>query len=110
MSFGGQTVDTTTSTYPHIVTADRGPARLLRLPRVRVAQIVMDHLAHGWSVDEMCRQHPHLSPAEVHAAMLYYWDHRKEIDHDIHEDWQSADQGARSSLPPAIALRIRESA
>ena len=32
-------------------------ARLCRLKRVRVAQIVMDHLAYGWSVEEMCRQH-----------------------------------------------------
>ena len=30
--------------------------RLRRLPRIRVAQIVMDYLAYGWSVEEICRQ------------------------------------------------------
>ena len=43
--------------YPHIEKQSDQPARLLRIPRVRVAQIVMDYLAYGWSPDEMCRQH-----------------------------------------------------
>lgn len=43
--------------YPHIEKSDNQPARLQRLPRIRVAQIVMDYLAYGWSVDEMCCQH-----------------------------------------------------
>ena len=41
--------------YPHIEKPEGQPARLQRLPRVRVAQIVMDYLAYGWSADEMCR-------------------------------------------------------
>ena len=40
-------------TYPHIVKANDEPARLERVPRVRVSQIVMDYLVHGWSADEV---------------------------------------------------------
>jgi len=40
--------------YPHIEKVDGESARLQRIPRVRVAQIVMDYLAYGWSVEEMC--------------------------------------------------------
>ncbi|HZU38285.1 MAG TPA: hypothetical protein VFA18_20340 [Gemmataceae bacterium] len=47
---------TTTLAYPHIEKPDGSPAHLQRVPRVRVAQIVMDSLAHGWSAEEMCRQ------------------------------------------------------
>jgi hypothetical protein len=47
--------------YPHIEKPGVGePARLQRIPRVRIAQIVMDYLAYGWSVEEMCRQHSYL--------------------------------------------------
>lgn len=100
-----------TSTYPHITTDGDGPARLARLPRIRIAQIVMDHLAHGWTAEEMCRQHPYLTLAETHAAMLYYWDHREEIDSEIRDEWQQADhEAARMPLPAAIALRLRQSA
>ena len=60
---------------------------MLRLPRIRVAQIVMDYLAYGWSVEEICRQHPYLTPAEAHAAMGYYFDHQAEIDSEISDEW-----------------------
>ena len=56
--------------HEHIEKHTGEPARLARLPRIRVAQIVMDYLAHGWSPDEMCRHYPHLTPAEAHAAMM----------------------------------------
>ncbi|MCW6051475.1 hypothetical protein K4039_15600 [Lyngbya sp. CCAP 1446/10] len=47
--------------YPHIEKPGVGePARLQRIPRVRISQIVMDYLAYGWSVEEMCRQHSYL--------------------------------------------------
>src|SRR5215831_15028570 len=69
--------------YPHIEKAEGQPARLQRLPRIRVAQIVMDHLAHGWSAEEMCRQHPYLKPAEIHAALAYFYDHEQEIEDEI---------------------------
>jgi len=72
--------------YPHIEKPDQQPARLRRLPRIRVAQIAMDYLAYGWSADEMCRQHPYLSLSEAHAAMAYYFDHQAEIDQEIKDE------------------------
>lgn len=93
--------------YPHITKTEGQPAHLRRLPRVRVAQVVMDHLAHGWSVEEMCRQHPHLNPAEAHAAMLYYWDHQSEIHQEIQAEWQLADAEAAAATPIPVALRLR---
>jgi hypothetical protein len=48
----------------------------------------MDYLAHGWSVDEICRQHPYLKPAEAHAAMGYYFDHQEEIEREISQEWE----------------------
>ncbi len=40
------------------------------MPRIRVAQIIMDYIFHGMSPEEICRQYPHLKPAEVHAAFV----------------------------------------
>jgi uncharacterized protein (DUF433 family) len=87
-------------TYPHIEKSANEPARLQRVPRVRVAQIVMDYLAYGWSAEEMCRQHPNLTLAEAHAAMGYYYDHQDEIDAEIRAEVQQAEHersGARRS-------------
>lgn len=90
--------------YPHIITADGEAARLERLPRIRVAQIVADHLGHGWSAEEIARQYPHLTLAEIHAALGYYHDHRETIDAEIGEELTELD---RVDSQPASALRLR---
>jgi hypothetical protein len=90
--------------YPHIHKAPGEPARLDRSPRIRVAQIVADHLGYGWSAEEIVRQYPHLAPAEVHAALAYYFDHREEIDAELSDELTTLDQAAERSASP---LRLR---
>jgi uncharacterized protein (DUF433 family) len=93
--------------YPHIEKVEGQPARLARLPRVRVAQIVMDYLAYGWSADEMCRQHPYLMPAEAHAAMGYYFDHQDAMDAEIRAEWVQVERERLNSPPSPFLLRMR---
>ena len=94
-------------TYPHIVKFEGCPAQLDRLPRIRVAQIVMDYINHGWSADEICIHYPHLKPAEVHAAMAYYFDHQFEIDSEITEEQRLIEEARKSTGPTAVELRLR---
>jgi uncharacterized protein (DUF433 family) len=49
----------------------------------KVIQIAMDKYAHGWSAEEIQAQHPHLSLAQVHAALSYYYDHKAEMDAEM---------------------------
>src|SRR4051794_14291892 len=92
--------------YPHITTGD-GPARLSRLPRIRVAQIAMDYLAHGWSAEEMCRQHPPLTLGEIHSAMAYYFDHQEEVDTEIRSKWEKNRLERPSAGASPFAARLR---
>ncbi|RMD95781.1 MAG: DUF433 domain-containing protein [Calditrichaeota bacterium] len=39
----------------------------------------------GMDVDEILATLPHLSPAQVHSALAYYFDHQDEIDTDLHD-------------------------
>ena len=100
---------TSTVIYPHIEKVEGQPARLQRIPRVRVAQIVMDYLAYGWSVEEMCRQHSYLTPAEAHAAMMYYFDRQDEIDAEIRSEWEQVQQekSVASRSPFFVRMRAR---
>lgn len=93
--------------YPHIEKLEDQPARLQRIQRIRVAQIVMDYLAHGWSPDEMCRQHPYLTLAEAHAAMGYYFDHQDEIDREIGAEVEQAEQARSQAARSPFFLRLR---
>lgn len=90
--------------YPHISKTIGQPAHLERLPRIRVTQIAADHLGNGWSAEEIIRQYPHLTPAEVHAALGYYFDHREEIDAELAEELAELDTTA--ARPPS-PLRAR---
>jgi uncharacterized protein (DUF433 family) len=49
----------------------------------KIIEVVLDKLAYNWGVEEIHEQHPHLSLAQIHAALSYYYDHRAEIDSEI---------------------------
>lgn len=52
---------------------------------MKVIELVMAQRAHGWSPEELSFQFPHLSMAQIHAALAYYWDHREELDADMQQ-------------------------
>src|ERR1041384_2040700 len=49
----------------------------------KVVEVVLDKMAYGWRPEEKHRQHPHLSIAQIHAALSYYYEHQAEVDADI---------------------------
>jgi uncharacterized protein (DUF433 family) len=74
---------------------------------VKVVEVVADHLAHGSSPEEMHLQYPHLSTAQICAALAYYYDHRGELDSQIDrhlKDYQQR-QAAASDSPGKARLR-----
>jgi uncharacterized protein (DUF433 family) len=95
--------------YPHLLIGAGEPARLERNPRVRVAQIVMDYNQFHWTAEQFCEQYPHLTPAEVHAALTYYYDHRQQIDDEIQAELKDveADRARAGRSPLAEKLRAR---
>ena len=93
--------------YPHIEKIEGQPARLAGHPRIRIAQLVMDDVAHGWSAEEMCRQHEYLSLSDAHAAMLYYWDHRDELDGEIREELENYDRERDQTPATPLTMRLR---
>lgn len=95
------------TTYPHIEKIEGDSARLQRLPRIRVAQIAMDYLNHGWSADEIVIHYPHLRPAEVHSAMAYYFDHQEEIDGEIGEEQRLIEEWRQNTPPSPVEQRLR---
>jgi uncharacterized protein (DUF433 family) len=94
-------------TYPHIEKIEGSSARLRRLPRIRVSQIVIDYLNHGWSADEICIHYPYLKPAEVHSAMAYYFDHQSEIDAEIEAEQSLIKESRENAKPTPVELRLR---
>jgi uncharacterized protein (DUF433 family) len=63
--------------YPHISIVD-GAARIGR-SRYKVLHLAAEHYHHGWSAEELLRQHPDLRPEEVYSALTYFYDHYDEM-------------------------------
>src|SRR3990172_8587789 len=68
--------------HPHIRLDARGVAWIDDV-NVKVIEVVLDRLAYGWSPEEIHFQHPHLSLAQIHAALAYYYDHQAALDGEI---------------------------
>ena len=90
----------------HIEVDERGVARIAG-SRTKVAQIVLDMRGRGWGPDEIRSQYPHLSLADIHAAMASYYDHQAEIDAQIEKDRADYDALRSAAGESAIAKRLR---
>jgi len=56
--------------------------------RIRVQDVACDHELHGLTPEQIAREYPQVTLAQVHAALAYYFDHRGEIQRQIGEDEQ----------------------
>ena len=74
----------------------------------KVIEVVLDKLAYGWSPEEMHFQHPHLSMAQIHAALAYYYEHQVEIDAQIMSDWQEVNELAAQQPESPLRQRLRQ--
>ncbi len=92
-------------TYPHIGQDAQGTP-IVAGTTMKVVERVMAQRADGWSPEELCFQFPHLSMAEVHAALTYYWDHQIELDQDIERRSRVAEESRRQSVSSPLAQRL----
>ena len=74
---------------------------------IKVIEVVLDHIAYGWSADEIHVQHPHLSLGQIHAALSFYFDHQAEFDRKIEASLQEADRQAAESKDSPLRRRLR---
>ena len=81
----------TSTAYAHIELDAKG--RLcIGGTRTRVIDIAMDHIAYKWDAGQIQQQHPHLTLAQIHSALAYYYDHHGELDNVIEERKRTSDE------------------
>jgi uncharacterized protein (DUF433 family) len=68
----------TAAQYPHIAIDADGTARIDET-RYKVGHLAAEHHYHGWTAEELLRQHPDLRPQQVYAALVYFYDHYDEM-------------------------------
>jgi uncharacterized protein (DUF433 family) len=70
--------------YPHIEVDEQGRPHI-EGRRITVAHIVVEHIHHNEPLQSICEDYD-LLPAQVHAAMMYYYDHKDDIERAIHDE------------------------
>lgn len=78
-----------TTSYQHIELHDNGRFYIAGTS-IKVRQIALDHLSHGWSAEQIQREHPQLTLGQVHAALGFYYDHQEQFDQEIEDGQQLA--------------------
>ena len=88
----------TNTSYPHITRSPgiRGGQPVVEGSRIPVATLIRAHQL-GMDFDEILAQYPRLTPASLHAALAYYFDHQAEIDALVEE----------ANEPPASATDLQ---
>jgi uncharacterized protein (DUF433 family) len=94
------------TTTAHIHLDDRGRAWIDET-NTKVIEVVLDKLAYGWSPEEIHVQHPHLSMAQIHAALSYYYDHQAAFDAEIVRQLQEFDARRATVADSPIRQRLR---
>jgi uncharacterized protein (DUF433 family) len=74
---------------------------------IKVMEVVRDHIAYGWSPEEIHWQHPHLGLAQIYAALAYYHDNRDSMDSEIDARLEAANTAALLAGNSPITLRLR---
>ena len=63
-----------------------GPRPVVRGTDIKVSQIASEHEHLGMTPDEIVEAHPHLTLADVHAALAYYYDRTETIRQEWRDD------------------------
>jgi uncharacterized protein (DUF433 family) len=95
----------TAVTTSHIVIDDQGRP-LIEGTRTKVIMVVMDKM-NGMTPEEIHEAYPDLSLAQIHAALVYYYDHKAELDAEIARQSQEYEQLRAAAGESRFVKRMR---
>jgi len=74
--------------HPHITSDPKicGGSSVIATTRFPVRSVVAYILHHGLTPEELVARFPHLTLAQVHDALAYYYDNREDVDRELTEN------------------------
>jgi uncharacterized protein (DUF433 family) len=74
--------------------------------KAKVTEIVLDKIAYGWSPEEIHFQHPHLSLAQIHGALTYYYENQPHLDAQIRHRLEESGKLAVQASDPDFRCKL----
>ncbi|RMH20564.1 MAG: DUF433 domain-containing protein [Acidobacteria bacterium] len=95
------------TSYEHIAIDENGVPQIVGA-NTKVVEVVVHMRASGISAEQLAVELPHLTPAQIHSAMAYYWDHKDELDADVARRREYAERMRREMGQPPIVGKLRQ--
>ena len=95
-----------TTETAHIWLDDKGVAWIDNT-KTKVIYVVQDQML-GFTAEQIHEQHPHLSLAQIYAALAYYYDHKEELDADIERREKVAEELISTLESPELLQQLKE--
>lgn len=92
--------------YEHIVLDKKGTP-IISGTTMKVVELVVEKLAHGWSAEELYFQHPYLTLGRIYSALAYYADHQIELEKDIEARLELVGNLEKNIQPSPIIERLK---
>jgi uncharacterized protein (DUF433 family) len=83
-----------TATFATQIELDGDGVPWIANTKVKVIEVVLDKIAWGWSPEEIHFQHPHLSLAQIYAALTYYYENEVALDGQIQKSVADSESAA----------------
>jgi uncharacterized protein (DUF433 family) len=94
--------------WPFIEIDDQGRPRI-KGTRIKVLLLIKQYLAWSWDAEEMQRNYPQLSLAQVHAVLGYYYEHQAQCDQLMAEGEQFIEATRAQQEDADLQARLRQS-
>lgn len=92
--------------YEHIVLDKKGTP-MIAGTSIKVVELLVEKLAHGWSAEELYFQHPYLSLGQIYSALAYCADHQQELEKDIENRLQMSVRLEKETKIPSLIERLK---
>ena len=73
--------------------------------RIKVSQIAIEYDLLGWTADEIIQAHPHLTLAQVHDALSYYYENVTDINAELRESDRLVEELRKLYTDPILKAR-----
>jgi len=89
------------------VTLDEDGIPLIKPTTMKIEELIVERGSFRWGPKMQQEQHPYLILSQIHSALSYYFDHKKEIDRDMEEGERFVDEMMRTYGQNPIAERLK---
>ncbi len=99
----------TAERYPHLIFRAEDGFPVIERAGFKAIHLIANHVAHGWSAEELVVNSPQLTLGEVYSVLAWFADHRDAVTAVLEKSAAGARALSLEARHQQLAVRLRES-